>query len=291
MGEVCALGAAVVWAFAVILLLRSGETVGPFALNLFRIALSLPLLIATTLLAGGALLRSAPPADYLLLLASGVIGIAMADTLFHKSLNMTGAGISAIVNTSYAPAVVLLAYLLLGERVSAVDLAGMALILSGIFLSSTLRPPRACTRRELLKGIAIGLLADLLLAFAIVIAKPVLNRSPVLWAATVRQVGCLAALLLTTLFVPRMRGAYGFLRPAPVWRFMVPAAALGSFLSLLLWIAGMKYTLASVAAILNQTSTIFILMLAVLFLREPFTKRKGVAAALALAGVLLITIC
>lgn len=291
MGEIYALGAAIVWACAVILLQRSGESAGPFALNLFRIGISLPLLVITTLLAGTPLLRAAPLTDYLILLASGVIGIAIADTLFHRSLNAVGAGVSAIVGTVYSPTVVLMAFLLIGERVSTVDLLGMALILSGILLSTSLPPlPGQRTRRELIEGILLGVLSIALLAFAIVIAKPVLDRSPLLWAATVRQTGCMIALLLSTLFLRRTRRAYRFFRPTRAWRFMLPATVLGSYISLMLWMAGMKHTLASLAAILNQTATIFILILAVIFLREPLNLRKAIAAALAVAGVLLITL-
>jgi drug/metabolite transporter (DMT)-like permease len=71
---------------------------------------------------------------------------------------------------------------------------------------------------------------------------------------------------------------------------MLPGAALGSYLSLILWIASMKYSLASIAAVLTQTSTIFILVLAAIFLHEPFPRRKLIAASLAVAGVLVLTI-
>ena len=40
MGEIYALSCAILWAFAVILLKRSGERIRPFALNLFRVGLS-----------------------------------------------------------------------------------------------------------------------------------------------------------------------------------------------------------------------------------------------------------
>ena len=52
----------------------------------------------------------------------------------------------------------------------------------------------------------------------------------------------------------------------------------------------MKYAQAGAAAVLNQTSTIFVLLLATLFLREPFTPRKLVAAVLALGGIALVTL-
>jgi drug/metabolite transporter (DMT)-like permease len=290
MGEFYALACALVWAFAVILFQRSMERVGALALNLFRNSVSVPLLLATMLLTGSQLLRPAPARDYLLLLASGVIGIAIADTIFHVSLRLVGAGISAIVSTLYSPLVILFTFLFLGEHLRAVQLAGMGLIAGGVFLSGNLHPPAQRTRRQLALGIALGALDMLLLVISVVIAKPVLNRSPVLWATLVRQVGAFAVILLMALASPRRKATFAVYRQAGAWRFMLPGSVLGSYLALILWIAGLKYSLASLAAILTQTTTVWIILLAVVFLHERMTPRKALAAALAVAGVLLITL-
>lgn len=290
MGEIFALGCSVFWAFAVILLKRSGETVRPLALNLFRVTFSLPLLLATALIAGPASLPSVPPRDYLVLVASGILGIVISDTLFHKSLNMVGAGITAIIDTFYSPITVLLAFLVIGERIGARDLVGMGLIMGAVLLSATLTPPPDRSRAHLIEGVVLGLLGLLFLGLGIVVAKPVLHRWPVLWVAVVRQAGSAVVLLGAAAVSPRRREILGVWHPKPVWRRMVPATVLGSYLSLMLWIGGMKYTLASVAAILNQSSTVFILILSVLLLREPITRRKILATLLAVAGVLLVSL-
>jgi drug/metabolite transporter (DMT)-like permease len=128
------------------------------------------------------------------------------------------------------------------------------------------------------------------LAFGIVLAKPVLNDSPVLWATTVRQVASLVAMLPFALHRSRRREVLDAFRPAKAWKYSLPGTVLGSYLALILWIAGMKYTQAGAAAILNQTSTILVLLLASLFLREPFTGRKVLAAVLAVAGILMVTL-
>jgi drug/metabolite transporter (DMT)-like permease len=290
MGEIYALSCSLIWSFAVILLQRSGERVAPLALNLFRSSVSVLLLLPTLFLAGQSLRQPAPLRDYLLLIASGILGIAFADTLFHASLNRIGSGLSAIASTTYSPLIVLMAYFMLGERVRLLDLFGMGLIMSGMLLTGSLHPPQGRTRRQLVVGIFFGVADMVLLAFAIVLVKPVLNHSAILWATTVRQIGSLVVLLLMALISRQRRAHFAVYRPARSWRTMVPAAALGSYLSLILWIASMKYSLASIAAILTQTSTIFILILAAIFLHEPFPRRKLVAAALAVAGVLFITI-
>ena len=290
MGEFFALLTAVIWAIAVILLKRSGDTVSPFALNLFRVVVSSLLLVPTVIVGGEAGWRGGSLSDVLLLVASGVIAIAISDTLFHMSLNMVGAGISAIIDCLYSPLTVLLATLLLGERLGALQLIGMVLVISGVLAAAQHKPPHGVTARQLLMGVIWGVLAMGTLALGVVIAKPALNHAPVLWATTVRQLGCLAVMGPIALLSPRRREILRVFRPSPTWRVSVPAAILGSYLALMCWIAGMKYTQVGIAAILNQSSTIYILILAAIFLNEPFTRRKLIASVVAVAGIILVTL-
>jgi len=54
-------------------------------------------------------------------------------------------------------------------------------------------------------------------------------------------------------------------------------------------LAGYKYTLAGRAAIYNQLSTIFIIIMAAIFLKEAMTRRKWLAVTCALSGALLVS--
>jgi drug/metabolite transporter (DMT)-like permease len=290
MGIAFSLLCALTWAFAVVLLKHSVEKVDPLALNLYRVLITTPLLIITALVAGVPLWPRASTVDLVRLIASAVLGIVVADTLFHTALKLVGAGITAIVDSLYSPMTVLFAFLLLGERIGVRDFIGMGLIVSGLLLTATLRPPPQRTRAQLLEGILAGLAAIIILAFAIVIAKPALNNLPVLWAAAFRQGVSAVVLIAVAAVSPRRAALFAVLKPASTWRVMLPGTLLGSYLSLTLWIAGMKYTLASIAAILTQSSTAYILLFSVVFLKEPFTRRKAAAAALAVAGVALVSL-
>jgi drug/metabolite transporter (DMT)-like permease len=287
-GEPLALLTALIWAVAVILLKRSGESVPPFALNLFRVSVSSALLLPTAALAGQASFASASLSDIFLLVASGAMGVAVSDTLFHASLNRVGAGISAIIDCLYSPLTVLLAFLILNERLSALQIVGMALVLGGVSAAVRHKPPHGVAPHQVAVGVLLGVLAMISLAAAIVIAKPVLDHTPLLWAATVRQVGCLAVMFPVALLSPRRAQILGALRPSAVWLHSLPGAVLGSYLAMMCWIGGLKYTKVGVAAILNQSSTIYILVLAAIFLKEPFTRRKLAASLVALAGIVLV---
>jgi len=290
MGWLYALLTAVMWAAAVVLLKRSGETIPPLALNVFRVAVSTVVLVLTILVAGQTLFFRAPMRDYLILFASGVIAIAVSDTLFLMALNRLGAGLMAIVDCLYAPFVVLFAFVLLGERLGPWQWIGMAFVILGVLIAARHEPPNGVTARQVLVGSLYGLLSMATVALGIVIAKPVLGRAPVLWATTMRQIGALVVMIPAALVVPQRREIFGIFRPASNWKFSVPATLLGSYLALIFWIAGMKYSMAGPAAILNQTSSIYILIFASIFLKEPFTARKVIASVLAVGGIVMVTL-
>lgn len=288
MGEVFALSCALAWALAVILFRKSGETVPPLALNLFRVSISSILFALTLVVMRQPLLGQAPWQDYLILAASGIIAIAISDTLFHMCLNRVGAGVNAIVDTFYSPLILLFAVFMLGEKLVPAQIGGMALIMSAVLVATQVQPPEGTPRKTLIAGIGYGIAAMGSLAFGIVLAKPVLETSNILWATTIRQFGSLLVLVPICLLHPRRKIMFSTLKPQKSWKFSLPGTVLGSYLALLMWIGGMKYIPAGKAAILNQTSTIYILIFASLFLKEKFTKRKLVSVILALSGVLLV---
>lgn len=289
-GEAFSLGAALVWATAVIFLRRSGETNSPFALNLFRVGVSSVLLVGFVVVSGERLFAPRPVEDYLWLTLSGVVGIAISDTLLHRCLNMVGAGINSIIDCIYSPMVAFLAFLMLGENLGLWQIFGMILVIGGVVLTTRMVPPEGATHRDLVVGALWGVASMATLALGVVWAKPVLEHSSVLWVTTFRQVVSFVAMAPVALISKNRNEIWGVFRPKADWRFTVPGTILGSFLALLLWLAGMKYTQAGIAAVLNQTSTVFVLILAAIFLHEPFTGRRWAAAGLALLGIILVTV-
>ncbi len=290
LGEILSVLAALVWAFSVVLFRLSGKAVRPLALNFFKNIVASALLLATFPIVGQEILRDAPLLDYALLSLSGVLGIAIADTLFFKSLNIVGAGPSQIVSLAYSPFVILFTFVFLGERLSVGDIAGAAMILAGILLTTVRTSPPGVTRRDLRAGIALATLSVALMALGVTLAKPALDRSPVLWATGVRLFAGVLALVVLTLISPRRRYVWSTLAPSAAWKISVPAAVLGGYVAMVIWIAGMKFAQASTAAILNQTSAIFVLPIAALVLKEPVTRRKLGAVALAIAGVVVVAL-
>jgi drug/metabolite transporter (DMT)-like permease len=288
LGEAAALTVAVVWAFAVILFRKSGEMVHPVALNLFKNSLALVLTLPTMWVFGETLFRSAPMGEYLLLLVSGALGIGIADTFFFMSLNLLGAGFSAIVSCLYSPFIIGLSVLWLGESLTLVQVVGVVMIVSAVLTATRRKGTVEVSGRNLGLGVLWGVLGLAVMAVGIVMIKPLLDRSPLLWATEVRLAGGCATLGLGLLLHPGRRRILSTLLYRQRWAYTFFGSFLGTYVAMILWLAGMKFTKVSIASALNQTSNIFVFAFGALLLREPLTRPRVVGILLAVAGAYLV---
>jgi len=127
----------------------------------------------------------------------------------------------------------------------------------------------------------------ILLAVGIVMIKEILEQTDVFWATFVRVAAGIVSLLIIVVFHPKRKQYLDELKFSRAWIVVLPASVCGNFIALLFWVAGMKYTTASQAGILNQMSTIFIFILAAVFLKEKITVNRSIAIAVAVTGACL----
>jgi drug/metabolite transporter (DMT)-like permease len=283
-GEAMALGSAAAWAVGVILARQLGAHLPPLALNLLKNGLVLVVLAPVAWLLYGGDWPVLPARDIAIVLASGVIGIALADTLYFRALNELGAGRMGIIGNLYSPLVLLLGFVFLDERLGGAQWLGFALVAMGVLLVS--RPPGEWRThpQHTARGVLLGLLAIALMAVAIVMVKRTLETQPLLWVTLLRLAGAVAGLLLVAA-LPAMRRRMRFVAADVPWHRLVLAAVIGQGLSMVLWLGGYKYTSASVAAILNECASVFLVVLAALWLREPLGRRAFVGVLLTFSGI------
>lgn len=288
-GESVALTTALIWAFAVILFKKSGETVHPIGLNLFKNTLAAILVPPTIWLFGQTLLPPVPASSYWMLLLSGALGIGISDTLLFMCLNRLGAGLTAIVDCFYSVFIIGLSYVWLGERLTILQALGAAMIISAILTATQKNGRGSVPTRNLVSGVIFGMLAMLTVAASIVSIKPLLEESPLLWVSEVRLVGGAIVLVVVLAIHPSRRSILASIYSAKSWAYTSSGSFLGAYLSLIFWLAGMKFTQASTAAALNQTSSIFVFIFAAIFLKEPINLQRTAGIVLAVAGTLLVT--
>lgn len=300
LGETLSIGCALTWAVGVIIYKRLGEDLPPLKLCLLKNLIVLVMVVGTVALLVSplatalGLTRLPWPAfgtpTVLLALASGLIGIALADTLYLRALNSIGAGRMGVVGNLYSPFVIVLSFLFLGERLSALQVVGFLLVMAGLLIVNAPERLGQIDRAALRRGVIEGALAMALMAIAIVMMKRTLETEPFWWLVLLRVAGAVIGLSVLVLSVPSLRRGWQVSGRPRRWGTLLAAAFVGQYLSMSLWLAGYKYTDASVASILNETASIFIIVLAALFLGEALSRRSLLGVTLTLSGVVCMVV-
>ncbi len=290
LGETAAIATAMLWGVSVILFRVGGKQISPMAMNLFKNVLGTTLLACTLLLVGASASGEDVYLHAAILFLSGVVGVGIADTLFFQSLGLVGAGWTGIVECLYSPSIILFAFLILGETLTPIQIVGGGLILFSFVLPVFFKSRHDLPFPQLVRGLVVGSISMVLMGISIVVVKPILESHSVIWSTTLRMSGGAISLAVASLFMRNGRKAWAGFRPQPVWKVLIPGSILGAYLTFILWITGFKYAAANVVSLLNQTSTLFIVLFATLFLHEKMTPPKAGAIVLAVVGSLLVLV-
>ena len=288
MGDLYAVITAVCWSSAVILFDISTKNFTAIQLNVLKNFIGVFGFILTIVL------FSIPSPnfsqqDIFTLALSGFLGILIADGLFLESLRRLGSGISAVVSTIYTPTVFIIAFILFNETINLHSYIGGVLVLGGITIS-VFQPPKTIKKRDLYIGILFGIMANILTAYSVLIIKPIMKNNSVIYIALYRfSIGFIFGILINILKSGIKQVIQKF-KQGLTNQYVILGAFLGTYLSVIFWLAGYKYTLAGRAAIYNQLSTVFIIILARVFLKEPMTSKKIIGVSLAIFGAMIVSV-
>ncbi|MEJ6579802.1 MAG: DMT family transporter [Akkermansiaceae bacterium] len=289
-GDLCAIGSAIVWSFSVILMRVSGFTIPALPLTFFKIVVAIICFAIVLAFQGQLWVTGLTTGDYLRLSVSAVLGISLADTMIASALNRLGASLQALADCAYSPSIALVGLLMFGEKLNSWELIGGSLVVSGVFVGAAMTT-EVKNKRDLWIGVALAAGAHIIMAIGILMVRDLYTQHSIVWVSGFRfLIAALVMFIAVAVTTPKQISRklfLGFQHPE-TWRTMIPMSILGPFIATLLWVAGFKYLPAGRAAIFNQLSTVFIIVLAYLFLSEKFTTRKAIGTALALIGSLLV---
>lgn len=289
LGSFLALGCAVFWALSVILFRKADSGIPARSLNLVKNGVGLTFIVPTVYFFGGDLFAPLATSDLLIILLSGVIGIGIADMLYLWSLEIIGASRLAIIDCVYAPSVMFFSWLFLGEELGPWLLVGGILILGAVSLISLEKSSIDFNRRALWSGSLLCVVAIVSMSLGIVMVKPLFVRVELFQLIFLRVAAGFVVSMVSICLSPGPGYYLKGISQGKNLRMVFVASFFGTYLSMLFWVGGFKHATASLAAVLNQTTTIFTVLLAALLLNEPLSRRKILATLVATAGVAVIT--
>ncbi|XWK89002.1 MAG: DMT family transporter [Phormidium sp.] len=293
-GELAALSAAFLWAIASVVWSKVGQRIGPLELNFLKGAIAIVFLVVTLLLSEQSLPAIDPLAFWLLLL-SGAIGIAIADTALFAALNSLGARRTLLLKILTSPLVALIALVFLQETLSVAAWCGIFLTLLGVAWVVSERVPVTNGKEEFFwQGILWAMVSTVGDAIAAILSRLALTQTTIspLWSTLIRITTGQLLLLILLLIINLKLKKNSILKSQPVftiklWGIITFTSFIGTYLGIWLQQISLKFAPAGIAQTLNATSPLFVLPIAI-WLGEKVSFRAIAGVLLALVGISLL---
>lgn len=293
-GELAALSTAFLWAIGSVVWSKVGQSIPPLELNFLKGAIAIVFLVVTLLLSEQTLPAIDPLAFWLLLL-SGAIGIAIADTALFAALNSLGARRTLLLKILTSPLVALIALVFLQETLSVAAWCGIFLTVLGVAWVVSERVPGTNGKEAYFsQGILWALVSTFGDAIAAILSRVALTQTTInpLWSTLIRLTTGLILLLVWILIKNQKMKKnpiqqYKPLLTMKLWIIITFTSFIGTYLGIWLQQISLKFAPAGIAQTLNATCPLFVLPIAI-WLGEKVSFRAIAGVLLALVGITLL---
>jgi drug/metabolite transporter (DMT)-like permease len=283
-----------IWASQFVLAKLVQEQMGPIFATLLPMALAtaclVPLVGRERRRRGGA--ARIPVADVGRFAVIGILGQVLAQLGVTWGVRLAPASNAALLSLTLPVATAVLAYLLLGERMTIIRWLSFTLAILGVLQCSGIDwgELRFASGGVVLGNllIMVGVLGS---AFYNVYGKKLLHRYTPLEVLLYSYYAVLVCLIPLTVYLEP-----GSLHSLPafgprVWLGILLLAALQYFLSMILFLTVLTRLDAAQAGLSNYLIPVFGVLIAAMVLGERLTPRMAVGGLLVLGSTLLVTVC
>ncbi len=289
-GELGGLGSAAAWAVVSTVMRSMANRINPIMVNgLNSTFAAFTVAVLLVLLGHASLLLATPLTNVALIVASGMIGQGLGNASFVTSMKMIGASRAMPISSIQPLMTTVLAAVILGERVTWLQVVGTLLVLAAVYLLAFPHGPLGNVR-SLLSGadrrglmLAIGTAACW--ASATVMLREGLVGVDLLSANFMRMTVAATMLLSIQAVTSKRRALQGADRRVLVTLALTGALAATSSFG---YLTAVSYAGAAKASVLTSTSPLFGLPLSVFVLHEKVNRRIATGSLVCVLGIWLV---
>ena len=292
-GELAALGTAVSWTVAALIMENAVKRVGVMAVNTLKVTFGSVYLAALAfILLGSPVPHGLSPSAWGFLGASGLVGFVIGDYFLLHAYDWIGSRLSMLLMALSVPFTALGAYAVFGEAPGPWAFAGMALCVGGIVLTvlAGKRSSPADSGKgngRYWKGIAYGILSAIAMAGATLLTKAGASGVSSVSATQVRIGSALAGFLLFALATGKGGEIVSAIRDRKGLRLIATASIFGPFIGVGLLLFAIQHAVAGVVSTLSSLTPVLIIPPSVLIFGRRVGALEIVGSCAAVAGLAL----
>lgn len=268
--------------YSIVKFFTSNHLAGPFGINIIRLSVSLVLFWILFLIKVPE--KKIERKDFFPLILCAVAAIALNQMLFIKGISLTFPIHGALLTLITPILITIIAARLLNEKITFTKAAGLFLGVSGAILLISQREVNA-PANSVLEGDLLVLLSAIAYTFYFILVKPLMDK-------------------YSSMQVIRWLFTFGFIMTLPLslkefkvinweaftfddWLLLFLIVIPGTFFAYIFNVYGIQKLSASKAGAYIYSQPVFAVIIAMIFLKEPLSLYKIIAAVLIFAGVYL----
>lgn len=287
LGIIIALISTMSWAICTVLLKKLGEKLEPIAMTAFKALLASLILFIIIYFTGTKInigIENIVP-----IAISGILGIAIGDSLFFASLNRLSPLILSLM-LFVGPDVFsgIFGLIFLKEMPSILSWVGIFGILAGLsFLIFPLENDKSQSKTKI-TGIIFAILSLICTSYSMVIIKPVLGNVPVITATMYRMIFSAVILIILGLFSKKILNWKEVLSDGRYSLKLTATFALATIGGFWLSLIAIKYCKLIIASSLMSLEPLFILIFMIVFNRYIPKIKEIIGIIIIVLGIIFI---
>lgn len=297
-GQIAALSTAFFWSLTAIFFSKSGELVGAIFLNKIRLLFAVIIYASIIfVLYGSVIPEGINSTQYFWLGISGVVGLALGDSFLFKALLVIGPRLTTLIFSCNPIITTTVAWFFLGEKLSPINLFGIALTTSGILWVILEKQNgngknKHLDKKTLIKGVLLALGGATGQALGLILTKQGMSHSggeiDPLMASYIRLLFALVAIWTVSGLSGHLPNVLRAMGNKKAMLYAFGGTIVGPFLGVWMSLVAIKYISTGIAATLNSLVPIMIIPVVMIVYKEKISPRSWIGAILAVVGVSLL---
>lgn len=289
-GEIAALCTAFFWTITALAFERASLKVGSLMVNIIRLFMGFTFLSIFVLFYRGVLFPTdASVSNWLWLTLSGLIGFVFGDLFLFKSYTLIGSRFAMLIMTMVPPITAFTGWIILGEKLSLMNLLGMLLTVGGISVAVFNRNTESgkLTLKLSIKGILFAFFGALGQAVGLVLSKLGMNDYDPFASTQIRLLAGMAGFTILVTVMGRWSNVSEVIKSGKGLAGISIGSFFGPFLGVSFSLLAVKYTQTGIASTIMSIVPILIIPPAIMLNKEKVTAVEVMGAVVSFLGVSL----
>lgn len=293
LGELAALATAVCWTVTAITFETAGKKVGSISVNLIRLVMAFLLISMYNLFSRGMILPiDASGYTWIWLTFSGIIGFVIGDLFLFQAFVEIGSRISMLIMSTVPPITAITGFIIMGERITPLGLAGMIITIVGIAVVILTKNPddKKVRLSHPIKGLIYAFVGALGQAFGLVFSKFGMGAYDPFAATQIRIIAAIIGFSVVITVSKNWGKLFIAFKDIRAIKYISIGSVFGPFIGVSLSLLAVQHAPTGIVSTITSITPILIIPVSIVVFKEKVFPKEIFGAVITLIGISLLFI-